>query len=768
MSGSHVTALNYGDFDPDRKTTHGIEVSITPQQLPHPDCEHTIGVNYWDFGGQDLYKVIHQFFFSSRSLYVVVWHPRRGADNSRVADWIALIQRRVGDGFRALIVASHRDEGRYPRIDEHGLTQQFPGVIAGFYEIDSESGSGIPELRDAIAQEAAGLPQMGEPFPVSWREVRDDIQRSKSPKLDWKAFEKKCRQYEVARGSDKVLAGLLDALGHIIYFGDDPSLADLVVLKPEWLSKAIGLVLEDRPTIEANGILDHSRLAEIWNDNKRKPRDRYKQEKLYPFFLRLMEKFDVSYRIPDSNDQTSLVGELVQKVRPGVEGSSIENEDERTLPWDHDHEPRESWHRLQLIVRLDDDPPGLVPWLIVRNHRYNDARIHWRDGVFLESDYGQALIELRDRELFLTVHGSYPSTFRGIMQSSIEELLKTWEGLKGRWHLRVPCRTVHENGKRCEGTLLLTTLQKFQSRSISLYPCEKCAEEQDIGELVIGFSSPEPNERVREGKRKLDEIAACVHAGFAEAKDDRRKMADDMLDRFRAMSAESARLILKALENRQSPCPRVFTLLPATLDGWEKVNPAEWLGKATKKRFRLSLWCEMPGEEHPTCAIGSAGSTSKPKDGEYVFSRAQEWFSTVARYTSLIGKVLGVVAPVAKNASQLIGGDDDGLAEVLKQIDVMKTLGDAAKQLQAEGNSDRHEAHDARHEPFREIVEGSEHRVFHRLLRELDENEHYGGLKWTLDKASGDWLWLYPQHFKIFNPDLPKLPPSRPVSESAT
>ncbi len=140
----------------------------------------------------------------------------------------------------------------------------------------------------------------------------------------------------------------------------------------------------------------------------------------------------------------------------------------------------------------------------------------------------------------------------------------------------------------------------------------------------------------------------------------------------------------------------------------------------------------------------------------------------MVRHTSLIGRVLGVVAPIAKNASQLLGGDDDGRAEVLKQIDVMKSLGDAAKQMKAEGHSGWDEDHIARHEPFREIVEGAEHRVFHSLLRELDKSEHYGGLKWTLDKASGDWMWLCPQHFKIFNPDLPKLPPSSPVSEPAT
>ena len=55
-------------------------------------------------------------------------------------------------------------------------------------------------------------------------------------------------------------------LGQIIYYGDDEGLKDVVVLNPEWLTKAISYVLEDRVTRDAYGILDHRRLKEIWQD----------------------------------------------------------------------------------------------------------------------------------------------------------------------------------------------------------------------------------------------------------------------------------------------------------------------------------------------------------------------------------------------------------------------------------------------------------------------------------------------------------------------
>ena len=33
----------------------------------------------WDFGGQEVYRITHQFFFTKRALYMVVWSAREGA-----------------------------------------------------------------------------------------------------------------------------------------------------------------------------------------------------------------------------------------------------------------------------------------------------------------------------------------------------------------------------------------------------------------------------------------------------------------------------------------------------------------------------------------------------------------------------------------------------------------------------------------------------------------------------------------------------------------
>lgn len=64
---SLVEAMKGEPFREGRPTTHGIEISQL--DLPHPHLEETVRLNAWDFGGQPVYRVKHQFFFSRRSIF---------------------------------------------------------------------------------------------------------------------------------------------------------------------------------------------------------------------------------------------------------------------------------------------------------------------------------------------------------------------------------------------------------------------------------------------------------------------------------------------------------------------------------------------------------------------------------------------------------------------------------------------------------------------------------------------------------------------------
>ena len=157
---SLVAALKGEKFIEGRPTTHGIEIS--PLTVRHPSLSTSMTVRAWDFGGQEVYRVSHQFFLTRRALYLVVWNAREGQEHDEVEGWLRRIRLRVGPDARTLVVATHCAE-RLPELDYPHLEQMLPGMLPGIWvEVDGGTGTASDTLTGAISEHAARLPQMGQ------------------------------------------------------------------------------------------------------------------------------------------------------------------------------------------------------------------------------------------------------------------------------------------------------------------------------------------------------------------------------------------------------------------------------------------------------------------------------------------------------------------------------------------------------------------------------------------------------------------------------
>ena len=406
-------------FVEDRPTTHGIEVHTLT--LPHPEVQAAMAVRAWDFGGQEVYRITHQFFYTDRTVYLVVWNPREGGEQNDVQGWLRRLRIRVGSDARVLIVATHCDERR-SELDYSGLGRQFGEMLAGQFEVDSRSGTGMSGLISAASEEVSRLPQMGQMLSPRWVSARDEIlELAKTmPSISYEDFERRCTRHYMTREEVATLVEVMNVLGQVIYYSDDNWLSDTVVLNPEWLTKAVGYVLEHSPTRQAGGVLDHTDLRTIWGNST--GHGGYAL-RYHTFFLRLMEKFEISFRLPD--ETRSLVAQLVPHERP-------------SLPWDFGSPLPDGMRALTLVCRLRDVAPGLVSWLTVRHHR-STTGAHWRTGVFLRhtisSHVSEALVELQEpTKLVIEVRSTSPDTFFSVIFDSAEDIFrKRWRGLDYRW-----------------------------------------------------------------------------------------------------------------------------------------------------------------------------------------------------------------------------------------------------------------------------------------------------------------------------------------------
>ena len=524
----------------------------------------------WDFGGQEIYRITHQFFFSKRALYLLVWSAREGQDQDEVEGWLSRIRLRVAGEASTIIVATHCSD-RTAEIDIPRLKRLYPGLIADVKEVDNRTELGVAELRASIAQEASKLPQMGQLISPRWIATRDELfaRAATDPQISFEKFRAICRSHGVADREVRTLAELLHDLGQVIYYGDDEGLRDVIVLDPEWLTRAISYVLEDKLTRDASGVLDHRRLSKIWID---RPDGAEYAVRYHPYFLRLMEKFDVSYRLSDS-DHGSLVAQLVPHARP------------IDLPWDIRSTIKSSERALSLVCKLSEPAPGLIAWLTVRHHRSSIGK-HWRRGVFLRYPIvayaSEALLELRKNNvLFVEVRAPSPDLFFNVVRDSIEHLITArWPGIK--YQLYVPCPTIDEvDGSPCKGMFSLDGLLRFRENGGFRHTCLECLAEHDVSRLLTGFEVPRglPVAELEELQRQVEEVAGGVRR----------------IEGIAADTAESVRRLLRMASTEVLDCPRLFSIIPVDRAGIRKrrifiSKPIKWsCGASTRHIGTLGL-----------------------------------------------------------------------------------------------------------------------------------------------------------------------------------
>jgi internalin A len=489
---SLLGALRGEAFIEHRDTTHGIEIkSFNLPHLRRPNKQITF--NAWDFGGQEVYRISHQFFYSKRSLYLILWSPRIGSDQSHVEEWLEQIVLRVGKEAKVIVIATSVEScDRLARIDKTYFLEKFKGIVLGFFEVDSKTEFGIDKLKKVLSQTAAELPQMGDLLSTSWNDARERLQEVQQPYLSYDLFSTVFKNAGGAHDEIRAFADLHHDLGYIVYFGEDEGLRDIVILQPEWLTKAIGYVLEDKTTDRNSGVLQHNRLRDIWHTNVRPKEPKY-DPSLHPFFLRLMEKFDISYRL--EGGEASLVAQLVPYDKP-------------VLPWNPGYKIPKDISELSIVCRMSYRPPGLIPWMIVRTSKFAPKNWrHWRKGTYLEYGiHGTAVLETADLDLLVTVRGRWPTYFMDLLRYTMEMLiLERWPGLT--YSFSAPCPKIREKGQRCKGHFPLETLQRLRNQvKDNMVPCLECGTQFKIDHLLSGFSTPTDKNEIDEIKNDIRKI----------------------------------------------------------------------------------------------------------------------------------------------------------------------------------------------------------------------------------------------------------------------
>lgn len=326
------------------------------------------------------------------------------------------------------------------------------------------------------------------------------------------------------------------------------------------MSDYISKVLESEKVGADGGILTTEEMRDQWKEL---------DPAMQAIFLELMEEYDLSYKIPDDEDNRSLVVEALSQDRPPNLADVWE-------------EPRKrnNMREIRMKYRLGSMQPGIPTWFIARCHRFTTGK-HWRNGVVF-SDSKEikhaALIEANPAkaEIDFTARGPAPWQLFAVLRDGLEDTLKRYPGLK--IERAVPCPG--HNGDPFDYHFSYEYLQRCMEASVPTARCENALKDVSVVELLFAIAGPTANEAVM---GRIDELEHIVTDKVSEEAEKTR----EMLSELRVLAIDNHKRLFNSLQRlEESHCPTHFAIVGEDEESW------------FTKSLKLHLLCEHPHESH--------------------------------------------------------------------------------------------------------------------------------------------------------------------------
>lgn len=420
---SLVRRLIDNTFSRREDTTQGIRIRNLPVIAGRR--KDTIQMHVWDFGGQEIMHATHQLFLTDRSLYLVVLDGRAGQQEAEADYWLRLISSFAPES--PVLVVLNKIKKDHFALNQTALQQKFPQVV-GFFETDCDNqgsdkkpganGHGIETLRKAIATQVDKLPDIRQPFPKSWFDIKEEL--SKPKRKNFLAIDE-YRDLCAKLGEDNAesqmnLSLFLHRLGIALNFCDDPRLHDKHVLNPHWLTTGIYTLLNSKTLAARKGELTPADLAREL-DAKKYPTE------MHPFLINLMEKFELCFSFEDQPGKSSAKAkksaEVVASQAPTLANKYLIPElldpEQPAAAKAFDESKCLNFHYRYPVL-----PPGLLPRFIVRTHVLSEEH-RWKTGVILNFEGNIALVKAdpQDKTIRILING--PAAGRRRMLAMIRQ-----------------------------------------------------------------------------------------------------------------------------------------------------------------------------------------------------------------------------------------------------------------------------------------------------------------------------------------------------------
>ncbi len=398
-----IEMLRKGAITREIKTTHGIE---RKRLNDAPSPEGNIRLNVWDLGGQQFMRSTHQFFFTERTLYVLVTLAR--TEREGLNPWLKLVHEIGGDA--PVLVVINKTDLNEQDIDREAIQRDYPNIV-GFVRTSIHERASISALETTITKIVSNKELMPSVFVQQrpeWFSVKNVLESMTEDFINFKEYQALPDVGNLPEEEQRTNLNQLATLGTVVSFVDDHRLSDTHVINPAWITDGVYRLIND-PTIKdiRKGEFSFVDMKRLLNP-ARYPSTRYQ------FLVDLMEKFRLCYPVRKKKDTFLLPDLFIDKEPESV--------------W----EPKDNCLRLRFNFNHYLSTLFITQFIVERYKDIVDDK-RWRNGVVVSNGACMAIVRRAFKEEHIEIEVTGPKNcLRDYLQTLLDvfrNLLKDYKNL---------------------------------------------------------------------------------------------------------------------------------------------------------------------------------------------------------------------------------------------------------------------------------------------------------------------------------------------------
>ena len=419
----------------DGQSTPGIVIRDKEYDLG----DRTIRVHYWDFGGQEIMHSMHRIFLTGRTMYVILLNARDDTQSDRAKYWLHNVKS-FAPNAPVLLVLNKIDQNESASVDERDLRGRYDKLtqVIKLSARDFSQEEFNDCFTNVLLEEIRKTGFLDAQWPNSWTRVKERLEKMQSHYIMGDAYEDICLECQVNENQENLLHWFNDlGISFCCRDNGDYALKDYVILRPDWITNALYIILFNSLAGARNGLIPHSSIFDILGTAHKNPairctlpNARYNSGDIQ-YVLGIMRKFNLSFTDGHKNE---FIPMLCQQ------NSMVDVQ--------YYHKDAEI---LEFNMEFDYLPNNLLHRLMVERYNELDMTAVWRTGArfhFKELGYSAVVVIDGETLRFFIRHENdmhRPNTYLTMLKANVDRIVENM-GLK-----HPSCQLVYKlDGKREE------------------------------------------------------------------------------------------------------------------------------------------------------------------------------------------------------------------------------------------------------------------------------------------------------------------------------